>query len=255
MDVTALIDDHMLACIERQLAFAEVIGQQAYEVDLQRGLVRFAEGLELDVGLLGSAAPGPNSWLWGWANPTGYPDAVLAAARAARAFGEQHGVAELATGEVPLSEHWDATKAAVAAIGATGVPLYLPLDAGGGTQVVLAVHRAPELSAPHPEPTRLGPTLNQAIAGGLVTDWRRALAAYARWRGGTAEPDGAGAIVLGPAGGDTGARVEVDELGRVRSLSLTRAAGAGAPPAPPLATVPPPEEPPQRRGLFGRRRR
>jgi hypothetical protein len=55
---------------------------------------------------------------------------------------------------------------------------------------MLAVHDVPALPPPHPEPTRLGPALNQAIGLGIITDWPRALRAYARYRDGEVEDRG-----------------------------------------------------------------
>ncbi|MEJ2870135.1 DUF6882 domain-containing protein [Actinomycetospora sp. OC33-EN08] len=225
MDVRELLDDHVFACVDRQMAFQEVIGDSgSYQVDLHEGRVRFTTGLDLGVGLLGSAAPGPRSWLWAWANPTAYSPEVLAVAEQVRAFGEQHGVRELVTAEVPLDDAWDATRAGIASVAASDVDVWLPVEAGGGTQVMLAVTEHPPLPAPSPEPTRLGPVLNQVITLGVVTDWRRALRAYAAFRGGELTEDG-DHLELTPAGGDSGARLELGADGRPASLEMTRAAG------------------------------
>jgi hypothetical protein len=223
VDIRELLDDHVLACVDRQLAFTDFVGTAAYAVDLQQGTVTFTGGPTLRVGLLGSAAPGPRSWLWGWANPGGYPAPVLEAVESVRTFGEARGIRELVVPEVPLDDDWDATRAAIASVAASAVQVYLPVEAGGGTHVMLGVHDVPELPAPHPEPTRLAPTLNQALFLGMITDWPRALRAYAGFRGGDlVERDGA--YVLTPAGGDSGATIEIDELGRLKSFSLTRSA-------------------------------
>jgi hypothetical protein len=249
VDLTEIVDDHVLACVDRQMAFSDLLGTGAWSVDLEEGAVTFADGSRLRVGLLGSAAPGPNSWLWGWANPASYPAPVLEAAHAVRAYGEAHGVPELANGEVPLGDGWDATRAAVAAVAAAPIEVWLPVEAGGGTQVMLGVHDVPPLPTPAPEPTRLGPVVTQVISLGLVSDWPRALRAYAAFRGGALEDrgptgDGGRELFLTPASGDSGATLELDELGRARSLSLTRAAAPVEP-----------EAPQRRRGLgrlFGR---
>jgi hypothetical protein len=77
VDIRALLDDHLLACVVRQLAFSDLIGCACYSVDLQEGSVSFVGGRELRVGLIGSAAPEPGTWLCAWANPTSYPAPVL----------------------------------------------------------------------------------------------------------------------------------------------------------------------------------
>lgn len=250
MDIRELLDDHLLACVERQLAFSELIGGARYSVNLNDGSVSFVGGRELRVGLIGSAAPGPGTWLWGWANPTSYPDPVLEAVNEVRVFGEARGIRELVAPELPLGDSWDATRAGVAAVAASEIEVWLPVEPGGGTQVMLAVHDVPELPPPHPEPTRLGPVLTQAIRLGIVTDWPRALRAYARYRGGEVEDRGSAGddgreLVLTPAGGDSGATLELDELGRVRNLSMTRAAAtSGSSPEAPAT--------PRRKGVLGR---
>jgi hypothetical protein len=251
VDIRDLLDDHLLVCVDRQLAFSEVVGSSAYSVDLEAGTVSFRDGPTLRVGLLGSAAPGPGSWLWAWANPTPYPEPVMEAVTAVRAFGEARGVRELVTPEIPLDDDWDATRAGVASVAASGIELYLPLDAGGGTQAILAVHDAPPLPAPHPEPTRLGPVITQVTGLGIVTDWPRALRAYASYRGGALEEqglsdDGHREFLLTPAGGDSGATVEVDDLGRLRSISMTRKAGDPQPLGDAVGAAP------RKKGVLGR---
>jgi hypothetical protein len=60
VDIRELLDDHLLACVVRQLAFSDLIGGGCYSVDLQEGSVSFfVGGRELRVGLIGSAAPNP----------------------------------------------------------------------------------------------------------------------------------------------------------------------------------------------------
>jgi hypothetical protein len=265
MNVQELVDHHALAAIERQMVFADILGDRRYAIDLETGTATIGDDLEVRVGLLGSAAPGPGTWLWGWANPGGYSPAVLATAERARAFGAEHEIPELADAEVPLDDGWDATRAGIAVVGATGLRAWLPVEAEGGTQVMLGIESDLPPAPPTVEPTRLGPVLNQALTSGLVGDWRRALTAYARHRGGGLRDEG-DTLVLEPAGGDRGATVELDELGRITSLALTRSAerydpSTGERPEAPRGGAPEPtdadgagDEEPRRRGLFRRRR-
>jgi hypothetical protein len=79
VDIREPLDDHLLACVDRQLEFSDLIGGAGYSVDLQENSVSFVGRRELRVGLIGSAAPRPGTWLWewasewAWANPTSYP--------------------------------------------------------------------------------------------------------------------------------------------------------------------------------------
>ena len=56
---------------ERQQQFAEETADAGEaEVDLGRGRLRFADGSEYGVQLIGSLAHTSDTWLWGWANQT-----------------------------------------------------------------------------------------------------------------------------------------------------------------------------------------
>jgi hypothetical protein len=57
------VDDHLLACVNRQLEFSDLIGGAGYSVDLQDGSVSFVGRRRLRVGLIGSAAPEPGTCL------------------------------------------------------------------------------------------------------------------------------------------------------------------------------------------------
>ncbi|MDA0169419.1 hypothetical protein OJ998_10010 [Solirubrobacter taibaiensis] len=219
-----------------------MLGEQRYEVDLVDGRAQLSDGTQFAVGLLGSAAPGPNTWLWGWANPSDYSDAVLAGAQRVQAYGQEHGIPELAEAEVALEEGvWDATRAAIAATAVAGLPAWLPVQAEGGTQVMLGIESEVPPAPPTVEPTRLGPVLSQAMSSWLIADWALALDAYAAHRGAPLRREG-NTLILEPAGGDHGATIEIDDLGRITSLNMTRSATAYEP------------DPPKRRGLFRRKR-
>ncbi|MBN3585830.1 hypothetical protein JYB64_25910, partial [Algoriphagus aestuarii] len=54
--------------------------------------------------LLGTAAPGPRSWLWAWANPSGFPEELTRLSAELRAHGERLGIPELTRAEIPFAE-------------------------------------------------------------------------------------------------------------------------------------------------------
>ena len=86
-----LQDDAALLSFEHQLHLAETIGQHAWETDLAAPRFSFTGQHPVTcsrVHLLGSAAPGPKSWLWSWANPFSYREEVLELAQFVRDFGE-----------------------------------------------------------------------------------------------------------------------------------------------------------------------
>ncbi|MFD1047457.1 DUF6882 domain-containing protein [Kibdelosporangium lantanae] len=115
MPETSTIDDLFadvaLISHEHQMRMIEVIGDGDHswnaKFDAPSRLVFTTPDREIvctRFHLLGSAAPGPESWLWSWANPTGYPEEVTALADRVRQFGEQHGIPELANGEVMFDQ-------------------------------------------------------------------------------------------------------------------------------------------------------
>jgi hypothetical protein len=151
-------------------------------VDLMTGVAQLSSGVDLHVGLLGSAAPGPGTWLWGWANPSSYPDAVLASAQRARAYGQEHDIPELAESEVPLGDSWDATRAAIAATTVAGLRAWLPVQAEGGTQVMLGIESELPPAPPFGEPSRTP----RSAAGSSAAASAPSLFAWTfipRWRG------------------------------------------------------------------------
>jgi hypothetical protein len=100
-----VLDDAALLSLEHQIHLAELLGEHGWSVDLPKERFTFTGDHPVDctaVHLLGTAAPGPRSWLWSWANPAGYGAGVVGLAESVRQFGQAHGLAELATPEVPF---------------------------------------------------------------------------------------------------------------------------------------------------------
>lgn len=176
--------------------------------------------------LVGSADPDTSTWLWGWANPSGFADSLTAAPARLRDLGRQYGIAELSEPEVPFGalpgSPADPFLAAAlltdAAKAVTGHWTSYIGDAGGGTHVAFLVEH-PEFQLPAPEPARVMRVIEDALAGGL-TDHRRALRSYAARRGlgPTFTPDGAELSLTGP--GFT-VLAAFDGLGRIANISTT----------------------------------
>ncbi|TDQ00240.1 hypothetical protein EV186_102101 [Labedaea rhizosphaerae] len=190
------MDDAALLSFEHQLRMMDVVGLAAWSLDLDEprfDLIGDERTLTTgDVQLLGTAAPGPQSWLWSWANPGTYRPDVLAVALRAREFGEKHGVAELAEPEVPFASlPGSPTEPAVvasymmeAAKAATGwYTGYQGPVGDAGTRIGLLL-RHPELSLPAPEGPRVSRVLQQGLTELRFGDQRRGVHAYGRRRDG-----------------------------------------------------------------------
>jgi hypothetical protein len=236
VSITELFDAYVLGSAEQQEHAQEVVGGRPFSADLTRGVVGFEPGLEVRAELLGTEAADPGSWMWSWANPSGFPDPVTGAARHARSYGEQHGVAELRTGELPLDGSALGYRLAVVACGLAGGYAYYPAEAAPGTTAYLLLDH-PSLALPAVQLTRVLTVLTAVVASGQVTDWRRALHTYASQRGLEARPDERGLELVHP-GGQGSIRVDLDQQGRVANVAGRLQ----------------PAEPPAKKGLFGRRK-
>ncbi|MGP3930224.1 DUF6882 domain-containing protein [Nonomuraea sp. KM88] len=225
---TNLLDDAALFSFEHQLHLEEVLGEHSWNVDLQQPRFGFTGARALTCTrfhLLGSAAPGPRSWLWAWANPSGYPTEVTASSAALRDFGRRHGIPELASAEVPFDAlpgpaedpAFAAALLTEAAKAVSGHWTSYNGDAGGGTRAAFLIEH-PEFRLPPPEPARVMRVLQEGITGLPLTDRRRALHGYAVRRGLGVDWSGGQARLTGPG---FEATVAFDEQGRLAELKAT----------------------------------
>jgi hypothetical protein len=183
-----LLDDAALLSFEHQLHLADVLGNHSWYANFDEQRFEFTGDHPLvctRFHMLGSAAPGPQSWLWSWANPTNYPPELTALAESLRDFGQQHGIGELANGEIPFTAlgssiepaqvAWMMTEAAKAVSGSMTA---YTADAGGGTRIAVLIEH-PDLLPPPPEPSRVMRVLQQGTTELPLSDPRRAMHSYA----------------------------------------------------------------------------
>lgn len=235
--VQQLLDDAAFLSLEHQLHLDDALGEHTWDVDLDRGRFAFraaaegagpllarAPGGELVVErmhLLGTAAPGPRSWLWSWANPSGFGEDVTDLARWLRDFGGRYGVPELSRSEVPFAELPGSPQEPAHAVGvlldaakaASRRWTSYNGDAGGGTRAAFLLDH-PGFRLPEPSGPRVARVLSQRLAGPPLTDARRAVAAYAGWRG-LQQRWEAGHQGVQLSGPQFELRVSFDELGRI----------------------------------------
>lgn len=129
-------------------AAADALGEHRWDADLAAGTLTFTANddptrqLVTRAHLIATIAPGPRSLLWAWAHPQGDPQGVAAQLRA---YGEQHGIAELTTPEVPFpadasgDAEWIARAAHTiggVAVELTGRSPYYSAPVDGGTRAV-----------------------------------------------------------------------------------------------------------------------
>lgn len=129
-------------------AAADALGAHRWDADLTAGTLTFtAEAdptrqLVTRAHLIATIAPGPRSLLWAWAHPQGDPQGVAAQLRA---YGAEHGIAELTSAEVPFPAEAtvdaDAIAQAAHTVGGVAVELtgrspYYSAPVDGGTRAV-----------------------------------------------------------------------------------------------------------------------
>ncbi|HEX2134055.1 MAG TPA: hypothetical protein VHH15_21135 [Actinophytocola sp.] len=221
-----LLDDAALYSFEHQLHLAEVLGEHSWEADLAEPRFGFTGDHPRVCSrfhLLGSAAPGPGSWLWGWANPHGYPQPLLALGEYVRDFGRRHGIAELAEPEIPFDAlpgspsdpNLVAGMLTEAAKAAAGNWTSYSGEVGGGTRAAFLVEH-PDFTLPPPAPTRVMRVLQQGLAELRLGDHRRAVHAYAVRRG--LDPvHEADRLTLNAPG--LSATVHFDQYGRIENIN------------------------------------
>lgn len=223
----ALVSDGALLALEVQAHMADRFGDQPrWDVDLARGTFTFSgpsTGEQVfGVQLLGSTAPTPRTWMWGWANPAGFPEPVLRASRAVRELGERYGIPELATGEIPFPDGDQdgqdlATRIWIVSRVASGDWFGYRGQPNPGQWVYLLL-TGEGLTLPEPGILRTLRIAGEAAQLGLLTDARRAFASYATLRGLGWD----GSVLTMPDGDLT---VEVDDAGRLVRMGGTAGPG------------------------------
>lgn len=174
MTLTDLLDYTALFSLEHQLHLVDVLGEHSWHADLDEPRLEFVGARKTLVcerfHLLGSAAPGPASWLWAWANPSGFPKELSRLAMELRAQGERLGVPELTRAEIPFSELPKAPEHPVQAA-------FLLTEVGkawsgrwtsytgrvsGGTYVAFLIEH-PDFVLPAPDPARTMRVIQEAL--------------------------------------------------------------------------------------------
>lgn len=219
----ALVDDAVFIALEAQVQLLEEIEEDhSWTVDMASGLFRIEQEntLEYGVQLIGTSAPSPRSWLWGWANPSGYDASVLRCAEATKTMGERYSIPELTEAEVPFDEDDDnetqpepgyamAYDFTLAARVASKTWFGYSGRIEGGTRVWML------LDGPAFAPPTLARTM-RVLAQGLATtqvgDHNRAITSYAVWR----DLPWDGSVLKLP---DGSLRIEMDGQGRIKRYS------------------------------------
>lgn len=211
-----LVDDAAFLSHEHQLHLADHHGDDAWGAEMAEGTFTFTaaggETTTCRLQFLGTAAPGPGSWMWAWNNVNGFPDDVLRAAEKTR----ETGLREATEAELPLTDDLP-YRLALAAKAVTGSWTHYSAPVGSGTRAWFLLDAA-GLALTAPSVPRVVRVLSEGLLSVTVVDHRRAVASYAAARGlETTDDDGALVLVLP----DGSVAVRFDERGRIAGIAAT----------------------------------
>ncbi|GIV85730.1 MAG: hypothetical protein KatS3mg052_2737 [Candidatus Roseilinea sp.] len=112
---------HGAASFDKQIYLDAMLGKCGWAFDLNSGILAFRrpheDDLQLNVQVLGTESEDSQTWLWGWANPSSIPAALLKLANELKAFGAVAGVPELVTPELPITSAVNPQRIALIACG------------------------------------------------------------------------------------------------------------------------------------------
>jgi uncharacterized protein DUF6882 len=222
-----LQDDAALLSFEHQLHLTDTVGIPPWQADF--AVPRFSFGGDRPltasaVHVLGSAAPGPRSWLWSWANPVGdHPDATALAGQL-REYGKEHGIPEFTEAEIPFADlpgsptepahvaslMMEAAKAVTKRWTGYQGPV------GGGTRLGMLIEH-PSFVLPAPESRRVSRVLQQGTAELRFHDQRRGFRSYAVNRGLRLQENDTQMRIEGPAFDVT---VSFNERNQMTAMSI-----------------------------------
>ncbi|MFE3455958.1 DUF6882 domain-containing protein [Nocardiopsis aegyptia] len=226
-----LFDDAALLSLEHRFHFGEVVGESDWHVDLAAPRFEFTGPQPLTcerVHLLGSAAPGPQSWMWAWATPDAFPDEAVRVAGNIRDHGKQLGIRELTEPEVPFSalQQAQGNPAMIALLlteaakTLSGHWMSFIGHVGRGTHVACLIEH-PAFALGEPTPAQTLRVIQQGLAEPSVSNPRRAVTSYAQRRGLDQKEAGEGdGLLLTGAGFDLA--VTFDGQDRVSAINLVR---------------------------------
>ena len=102
--ITEYLEQFALHSLEKQDKLALLVGDYAYDLDLDTGKIRFNDGLEISFQVLGTESDNTLIWLWAWAEEQTeeLPADLHLASRELRDWGSRKGVREFTLPSVDL---------------------------------------------------------------------------------------------------------------------------------------------------------
>lgn len=135
VDFQDLFEQNAGLSFEKQMIFADTIGSNGWQFDMDKGTIAFGE-LEFPVQVIGSFAYGSSSWMWEWANTQNdTPENLLTLSRKLKQLGDKQHIYELSEKRFntePGIEH----KIGMLVCGLFDAKAYYCADYGQGVMVI-----------------------------------------------------------------------------------------------------------------------
>ncbi|MCP2025882.1 hypothetical protein L1276_001022 [Flavobacterium sp. HSC-32F16] len=85
--------------LDKQHNLYNVIGENSWNVDLNKQEIYFGDTLTFPIQVLGSFSHSSETWLWIWENKSGYSESLMEQALALKKYGEENNIDLLKTGQ------------------------------------------------------------------------------------------------------------------------------------------------------------
>jgi hypothetical protein len=211
-----LLSQHIGNAFAKQLAFADVLGERNWGVNISEGRATFGDDLSYPIQLIGTEADGDSSWLWAWANEgSNLPPAMLRICSELKTIGEHKGVPELLERSYSL-ETATGHMVAMVASGLNPECCYYRGPYDGGALFFL-VCDAPNEVTQHVAPERAITVLTEVISQ-FEIDHREMAESFLQTQGFDIESNGRAMVA---ARGGQSVELSFDSLNRIDNIQGT----------------------------------
>jgi hypothetical protein len=162
---------------DKQVSIDQIYGEKSWQFDRTTGFLTFGKKGSWQTQLLGTESELTNTWLWAWANAqSDEPSHLLVASLLLKAFGDQNGIPELTTPQLPLDQVDVHTLALLASGLCEANGYYRCPYEGGALYVLIMDENFPKCTDPPLQ--RIASVFPQAIASLEIADHEQALCEY-----------------------------------------------------------------------------
>jgi hypothetical protein len=132
----ALLERYGGIALDKQLDFADIIGDNNWNVDMDKAEISFGANLIFPIQVLGTISHASQTWLWAWANTkSGLTENVTKQSYALKKFGEENEIDLLRNDSFDFSKE-DLHLMGIIASGMYNASAYYIADYGQGAMVV-----------------------------------------------------------------------------------------------------------------------